>query len=43
MSAHYHQLTENPNLLSELRDLLHDISRYVDTWTSPLLTSDTYR
>ena len=43
ISSHYNQFTENPNLLSELRELLHDVPRFVDTWTSPLITSDTYR
>ena len=43
ISSRYNQFTENLNLLSELRDPLHDVPRYIDTWTSPLITSDTYR
>ena len=43
ISSCYHQLKENTNLLCELRDLLHDVSRYVDIWTSSLIISDTFR
>ena len=42
ISSHYNQFTAKHNLLSELRDLLHDVPRYVHTWTSPLITCDTY-
>ena len=36
-------MTESPYLLSEWRDILDDVPRYVDTWTSPLTISDKYR
>ena len=43
ISSRYNQFTENLNLLSELRDPLHDVPRYIDACTSPFITSDTCR
>ena len=42
ISSHYYQFKEVLNLFSELQDLLHDIPRHVDSWTSPVITSDTH-
>ena len=43
MSMHYTKYNDNPNLLNELRHLLQNVPTYVDSWSSPIITSDTYR
>ena len=43
LSMHYIKFTDKPELLDELRGLLHTVPTYVDNWSSPVITSDTYR
>ena len=43
LSMHYNELTDKPELLNELRDLLQIVPTFVDNWSSTVITSDTYR
>jgi hypothetical protein len=40
---HHSQYIEHPELLDELRVLLRNVPTYVPTWTSPQISTDTYR
>ena len=40
---HYSKYTKFPGLLDELRDLLRNVPTYVENWSSPIITADTYR
>ena len=40
---HHSQYIDHPELLDELRVLLHNVPTYVPTWTSPQISTDTYR
>ena len=40
---HYSKYTEFPGLLDELRDFLRNVPTHFDNWSSPIITSDTYR
>ena len=40
---HYRKYTDFPGLLDELRDLLRNVPTYVENWSSPIITADTYR
>ena len=38
----YSKYTEFPGLLDELRELLRNVPKYVENWSSPIITADTY-
>ena len=39
----YSKYTDFPGLFDELRDFLRNVPTYVDNWSSPIITADTYR
>ena len=40
---HFNEFNDKPDLIEELRQLLRNVPTYVTNWSSPEISSDTYR